>query len=472
MGRFHLLSLIEPIIPYLPHIPKPQYKRPLKKKIIATTVSLWIFLTLCQIPLYGIQKHNTQDPLQWMRKLMVSNRGTFMELGISPIITSGMIIQLLIGSKIINVDSEIPQDRENLKHFEKFLSIIMTIGESIAYIGSGMYGELSELGMGNSILILFQLFFTGILIIVIDEFIKHGYGIGSAISLFIATNVCETILWKSFSPVTINVGRGAEFEGVIIAILHNLLSKNDKLTAFREILYRENLPNVMNIICTLFLFVLIIYLEGFKIELPIKHRYKRGVANTYPIKLLYTSSMPIILYSSLVANVYFLSQSLYKKFPDNLVIRGMGQWSDGFPPEATGGIVYYLSPPGSFTDMYSDVFRAFTYILFISATCAAFSKSWIDVSGASVKDVANMFKKEDMTISGFRDSSIKKELNRYIPIAATCGGILMALLTVFADISGAIGSGSGILLTVTTLYSYYETILSEYKRKPLPMLSG
>lgn len=66
-----------------------------------------------------------------------------------------------------------------------------------------MYGELSDLGAVNAILILFQLFTAGVIVILLDELLQKGYGLGSGISLFIATNICENILWKSFSPVTI-----------------------------------------------------------------------------------------------------------------------------------------------------------------------------------------------------------------------------------------------------------------------------
>lgn len=56
-----------------------------------------------QIPLFGILSSESADPFYWMRVIMASNRGTLMELGISPIVTSGMIMQLLAGTKIIEV---------------------------------------------------------------------------------------------------------------------------------------------------------------------------------------------------------------------------------------------------------------------------------------------------------------------------------------------------------------------------------
>ena len=54
---------------------------------------------------------DSADPLYWMRVILASNRGTLMELGISPIITSGMIMQLLAGANLIEVDFSLKEDR-------------------------------------------------------------------------------------------------------------------------------------------------------------------------------------------------------------------------------------------------------------------------------------------------------------------------------------------------------------------------
>merc|ERR1711998_443157 len=100
----------------------------------------------------------------------------------------------------------------------------------------------------GAILIIVQLFFAGIVVLLLDELLQKGYGIGSGISLFIATGICESIVWKAFSPTTINTGRGTEFEGAIVALLHLLITKNDKVLALKEAFYRQNLPNVTNIV--------------------------------------------------------------------------------------------------------------------------------------------------------------------------------------------------------------------------------
>jgi protein transport protein SEC61 subunit alpha len=190
----------------LPEVASPDRKIPFREKALWTMVTLFIFLVCCQIPLYGVAASKSSDPFYWMRVILASNRGTLMELGISPIITSGLVMQLLAGSRIIEVNQSLKEDRALFAGAQKLFGILITIGEAIAYVVSGMYGDLNTLGAGNAILIILQLFAAGMVVIILDELLQKGYGLGSGISLFIATNICESIIWKAFSPTTINTG--------------------------------------------------------------------------------------------------------------------------------------------------------------------------------------------------------------------------------------------------------------------------
>merc|ERR1711912_145679 len=429
-------------------------------------ISLFIFLVCCQIPLFGIMSSDSADPFYWIRVILASNRGTLMELGISPIVTSGLVMQPLAGSKIIEVDQASKSDRELFQGAQKLFGMIITIGEALAYVLSGMYGEIKELGATNAILIILQLFIAGVIVIILDELLQKGYGLGSGISLFIATNICETIIWKAFSPTTINTGRGTEFEGAIIALFHLLATRSDKLRALREAFYRQNLPNIMNLMATVLVFGVVIYFQGFRVDLPIKSSRYRGDYRSYPIKLFYTSNIPIILQSALVSNLYIISQMLASRFGGNFFVNLLGIWQDvsaGGPARSypIGGLCYYLSPPESFGAMISDPIHAILYIVFMLGSCAFFSKTWIEVSGSSAKDVAKQLKEQQMVMRGHREKSMIHELNRYIPTAAAFGGLCIGALSVLADFLGAIGSGTGILLALTIIYQYFEIFLKE-----------
>merc|ERR1711865_1361169 len=126
-----------------------------------------------------------------------------------------------------------------------------------------------------------------------------------------------------------------------------------------------------------------------------------------------------------------------------------------------GGLVYYISPPHSLSDIAANPIHAVFYLAFMLSACALFSKTWIEVSGSSAKDVAKQLKEQQMFIHGHRECNMAKELNRYIPTAAAFGGMCIGALTVVADFMGAIGSGTGILLAVTTIYQYFEMFVKE-----------
>lgn len=465
-GGFRVLHLVRPFLSVLPEVQTADRKVPFREKVLYTVVSLFIFLVCSQLPLYGIHSATGSDPFYWMRVILASNRGTVMELGITPIVTSGLVMQLLAGSKIIEVDNSVREDRALLNGAQKLLGVMITIGEAVAYVLSGMYGDVRDLGAGNAILIIVQLFFAGIIVICLDELLQKGYGLGSGISLFIATNICENIIWKAFSPTTINSGRGAEFEGAVIALFHLLITRTNKVGALREAFYRQNLPNVTNLLATILVFLIVIYFQGFRVVLPVRSKNARGQQGSYPIKLFYTSNMPIILQSALVSNLYFISQLLHRKYSTNLLVNLLGKWKESEYSSSgqlipVGGLVYYITPPSSLAEIAANPFHALFYLVFMLTACALFSKTWIEVSGSSARDVAKQLKEQQMVMPGHRESNLQKELNRYIPTAAAFGGMCIGALTVVADFMGAIGSGTGILLAVTIIYQYFETFEKE-----------
>jgi len=262
----------------------------------------------------------------------------------------------------------------------------------------------------------------------------------------------------------VNTGRGPEFEGAIIALFHLLFTWNDKSRALKEAFWRDRLPNISNLIATVFVFALVIYLQGFRVEIPIKSNRFRGQRAAYPVKLFYTSNMPIMLQSALTSNVFIVSQMLYNRFPDNIFIRLLGVWEpieESAQLAAKSGIAYYLSPPHSMKEFVIDPIHSTVYVVFMVLACAMFSKTWIEVSGSGPRDVAKQLKEQQMVMAGHREGSMYKELKHIIPTAAFSGGAVLGLLSVAADLIGALGSGTGILMAVTIIYSYWEMGMRE-----------
>ena len=173
-----------------------------------------------------------------------------------------MKLQVETPAHLIDVNLDLKSDRELYQTAQKLLAILLSFGQAVVYVISGLYGQPSDLGAGICVLLVIQLIIAGLIVILLDELLQKGYGLGSGISLFIATNICESIVWRAFSPTTVNTGRGPEFEGAIVCLVHLLITWPNKQLALREAFYRQNLPNCMNLISTIIVFSVVIYLQG------------------------------------------------------------------------------------------------------------------------------------------------------------------------------------------------------------------
>lgn len=461
---FRVLDLVKPFEPLVPEVIAPQRKVPFNQRVMWTGVTLLIFLVMSEIPLYGIVSSGDSDPLLWLRMMLASNRGTLMELGITPIVSASMVFQLLQGTKLIQVDMSNKQERELFQTAQKLFAILLAVGQATVYVLTGMYGPTKALGFGVCLLLVLQLVFAGVIVILLDELLQKGYGLGSGISLFTATNVCEQVMWKAFAPTTSALGKGAEFDGAVVALFHLLGSRKDKKRAILEAFYRQNLPNMFQVLATVAVFFSVVYLQGFRVEIPIKSTRQRGPYALYPIRLFYTSNTPIMLQSALSSNVFIISQMLFMRWPDNLFVKILGLWGtkgNSSQLYAVSGLAYYIQPPVNFADAMLDPIKSTIYVIFVLGSCAIFSTTWIEISGTSPRDVAKQFKEQGLVIAGHRETSAYRELKKIIPTAAAFGGAAIGALSVISDMMGCLGSGTSILLSVTTIYGYYELAVKE-----------
>jgi protein transport protein SEC61 subunit alpha len=466
MVRF--LELMRPLGALTVKVSDPIKKQTYRQKLQYTLIVLFVFLILGQVPIFGLDKQVKSDPLYWMRTVMASNKGTLMELGISPIITSGMVFQLMQGARIIHVDMAVNEDRALLKMANKFFAILLTFSQAFVYVYSGAYGNINDLGVFKASLVVFQLGFAGILLVLMDEMLSKGYGLSQGgISLFIAVNVAENIIWKCFSPITVNTGRGAEFEGAIVALFHLLFTRSNKLQALREAFFRTNAPNLTQVIATVLVFVIVVFLQGFKVELKMQNVKVRGMVRPYPIKLFYTSNIPVILQAALIQNINFISELLYRRYSSNVFVRLLGRWAID---ERTahmapvGGIAYYLSPPHSLSDVASDPIHGIFYFLFVVLACSLFARTWIEINpGASPREIAKNLHDNGWVIKRDANTSMITTLNKTIPVASAMGGAVIGALTVLADLAGALGSGTGLLLAISIFIGLFEEHEKETK---------
>jgi len=458
------LQYVQPLCVFLPEIPQPQKKVSFREKAIWTSLILLIFLVCCQTPLFGIAKTEGQDPLYWARAILASNRGSLMELGISPIVTSSMIAQLLIGLKILDV-GETPAEKALFEAVQKLLGFIITFAQSIFYVMSGMYGSPSEIGVVKTLLLILQLNVSGMIVVLLDELISKGYGFGSGLNLFIATNVCESIIWQTFSPKMTETIQGFQFEGSLIQYIAAIFAGHGgdgRFNAIVNAVHRNTLAGIYHSLATFIVFAVAIYFQGFRVDIQIQHSKVNTQRTTYPIKLFYTSTTPIMLHSTLLSNVFMMSQMIYNRYPQSILALSLGQWAQSNNHMVpVGGLCYYMNRPESIRHVINDPLQCLAYMVFMLISCAFFSKTWLSVSGSQAKDVAKQLKSQQMIIAGHREHSSVAILNRYIPIAASFGGLCIGALSIFADFSGALGSGTSILLAVSIVSNLQETIQKE-----------
>ena len=254
-GRF--LSLFKPIGRVLPEIKKPERKVSFNEKIFWTALVLVVFLVMTEIPLYGVSQ-SAADSFGQLRVIFASNRGTLMELGIGPIVTAGLILQLLSGSSIIKCDLSNPEDRGLFTSASKVFSILLTGIQAGAYILSGMYGALT----GPTIIVIFiQLLAAGIIVMLMDELVQKGWGLGSGISLFIMAGVAQSIFWSMFSPQT------GLFLGSLQQFLAGTQTAVDWVFGSASGVY----PSLLGFFATIAVFLIVIYLQGIRVELPMSY---------------------------------------------------------------------------------------------------------------------------------------------------------------------------------------------------------
>ena len=460
-GRF--LSLFRPLARVLPEIKVPERKVGFNEKIFWTALVLIVYLVMTEIPLYGISG-DVQEYYGSLRVIFASNRGTLMELGIGPIVTAGLILQLLVGSAIIQADMSDSQDRGLFTVASKFFSILLTGIQASAYIISGMYGDLAG---PTTIIIFLQLIGAGIIVMLMDELVQKGWGLGSGISLFIMAGVAQNILWQTFNPGT----------GLFVGGLYQLTLGDASYQLTDWVIGGGAYPSLIGFIATVGTFLVIIYLEGVRVELPMTYAGYKGFRSRYPIKLLYVSNLPVIFASALFANVYFFTQLLWSQMGapapgTNLLFQIIGDYNTTSSGSVTpvGGLAYYVTSPNGITDVATAPVRAAMYLAILVAFCAVFSLIWLEVGGLGPDKVAKQLMDSGMQIPGYRRSGrpIQAILKRYIPVVTVLGGIIVGLIAGIADFLGVFGTGTGILLSVGIIYQYYELLMRERAAEMFP----
>ncbi|MFQ5831157.1 MAG: preprotein translocase subunit SecY [Candidatus Thorarchaeota archaeon] len=477
------LRALSPFVRVMPEVRTPDREVSFREKLVWTGVILVLFLLMSHIPLYGVDKTVGTDYLWALRVILASKRGTLMELGIGPIVTAGLVMQLLSGSKIIDVDFSDPDDRAQFTGGQKVLAMVMTAFQSIAYIIGNAYGTL---GPEAALLVFMQLFIAGIVVILMDELIQKGWGLGSGVSLFIMTNVAGQVIFNALNFVDLESAIAPGYtdptnlpRGIIAALLANTIrffgigTDVGPFIDWGWLLIRDGVnPSLFTLAITLVIVVAVVWMESVRVEIPLQYAKYRGMKARYPIKLLYTSNIPVILAQALFANILFFGQIISTNFNPtgtNPLLSWIGifqQDPDSARMIATFGLSRYVTPPQGIFNVFEQpdgLLHIAVYSFLMILLCWGFSRVWTDIAGIAPRDVSRQLLDSGYIVPGFRRSEkvLERLLDRYIPIVASLGGFLVGVLAAAADVAGALASGTGILLMVSIIKQYYEQIAKE-----------
>jgi len=451
------VEAVRPFARMVPVVKKPERSPPFKMRIVISLIAVIAYLLMMNTPLWGISMEQGVDIFWSLRVILASSRGTLAELGIGPIVTGGLILEILAGSKMINIDFGDPDDRAAFNEAMRGMSVVMIIFESSVYVLGGAYGTLTPKA---AFIVFIQLVIASAVILMMDETVRY-YGVGSGISLFILAGVAQQIFWALFSPFTARDGLPYGFILAIVAVARGSGRPE-------EVLLRYGAPDLIGLLATITVFITIIYLENARIEIPVEHvRFKYRV--TYPIKIMYSSNIPVILAGALFANIMLFSQLLWSRFSGNFFVGLLGKWTveqttQGGRPVPTGGLAYFTVPPRGLLETMDQPTRAIGYSLLMIVSCWMFSVMWTDVAGLDPRSIAEQILSSELKIPGIRPTinEVADYIRPYIYTCASVSGLLIGVIAAFADCLGAFATGSGILLATSITIGLYQEIARRY----------
>ena len=448
------------IFSYFPEVSVPTQKVvPFKEKLKWTLIILMAFFVLGLIPLFGLGQNALQQ-FEYLSIILGAEFGSMISLGIGPIITASIILQLVVGAGLLKIDINTPDGRKYYEGLQKILSLAFIILEAMLYVYTG--GLAPNAGIPNfgimRLVLVFQLFLGGLLIMFMDE-VTTKWGFGSGISLFIAAGVSKSLFISALSPMK-SPANPSVFIGRIPMLFKSLI-EGDVQTAVLMFLA---------VFFTVAIFVLAVYVQAMKVEIPLSFGRVRGYGIRWPLNFIYTSNIPVILVAALMANV-----QLFARLFQNWGRPILGTFVGNTP---STGIVAWMNAPnivqklvtGSMTGL--DWAHALVYMLFMIVGAVIFSIFWVQTSGMDSHSQAKQIMASGLQVPGFRrdERVLERILDRYIFPLTIMGAIAVGFLAALADVSGALSRGTGILLAVMIIYQFYEKIAKEHAMDMNPLI--
>ncbi|WP_336001950.1 preprotein translocase subunit SecY [Halorientalis halophila] len=477
----------EPILTRMPSVARPEGHVPFKRKLAWTAGVLVLYFFLTNVTIYGMGT-GSSDIFGRFRSILAGGQGSVLQLGIGPIVTASIVLQLLGGADLLGLDTQNnPRDQVLYQGLQKLLVILMCILTGLPMVFGGNFLPPSPqvaqglgIGLGGVQTLMFlQIFAGGILILYMDEVISK-WGVGSGVGLFIVAGVSQRLIGGFFALPGIGNPEQTGFfpSWILIAIgeqsLGPLLG-----SGLQQVLMSESF-GLIRLATTVLIFVVVVYAESVRVEIPLSNARVKGARGRFPVKLIYASVLPMILVRALQANLQFLGRILDQQLA-NMPL-WLGEYSQSQP---VGGLFYYMAPiqsPGDWipalgqttAEAWQIALRVSVDLTFMVIGGAIFAIFWVETTDMGPEATAQQIHGSGMQIPGFRQNPgvIEKVLERYIPQVTVIGGALVGLLAVAANMLGTIGGvgGTGLLLTVSITYKLYEEIAEEQLMEMHPMM--
>lgn len=461
-------DIAAPILLRLPSVRRPSGHVPFNKKMLWTASVLAVYFTMTNVGLLGLAQGGS-DVFGNFRSILAGGQGSLLQLGIGPIVTASIVLQLLDGADMLPLDTDNdPRDQALYQGLQKFLVMVMVVftGAPLVF-GGGFLPADAQLGaalgigtFGVEMLIFGQIVLGGIIILFLDEIVSK-WGIGSGVGLFIVAGVAQRLIGGVFSQL-LPGWYGLVFKDQLSGILSG--------EGIQQLLFGTG--QIIPLITTLLIFAIVVYAESTRVEIPLSNARVKGARGRFPVKLIYASVMPLIFVRAVQANIQFIGRIINQQL-GSAMPGWLGVYAQGQP---VGGLFYYLAPiqgpqqwmwwlAGATAEPHQLLARVLVDIVMMIIGGAVFAIFWVDTTGMGADATAEQIHNSGMEIPGFRrnTSSMERVLERYIPYLTVLGGILVGLLAILANLLGTIGgvTGTGLLLAISITYKLYEQIAQE-----------
>jgi len=478
-----MLEKLDPILKFIPSIKRPSTPLSFKEKLKWTGMIMTVYFLLFSIPAYGVNMVTIKSGLYELMSIVFASRiGSLITVGIGPIVLASILLQLLMGAGLIKLDTNDMEQKGRFQGIQKFSAMIIAVIEAYIFSATGFVPLISSSFFW---IVVVQLAIGAIVVIFLDEMMTK-YGITSGINLFIAGGVAYSIIAGTIQILFPEAAQ-AIVSGGAAAIPNAIM-------AFGPLFF------------AIIVFLISIYVYDMKIELPLVFSQFRGVGGRLPIPLLYVSVLPVILATS-----FELSLDVWFRFLANVggSLANLARFIAYYQPvggtlDLRGGLIYLISPnfPLPYAAQYGGIGSYANYFTYLAQTtsplylpwggvipvaewihviiytvvlillCIVFGKFWIEMTGQNPKNVAQQLQDVGWQIPGFRRDPriIESILNKYIPTITVLGSVIVGLLAALATLTGAVGTGMGILLTVGIMYMTYQQLEQQHMLEGYPAL--